>query len=102
MKKLTLDFADRGVVFCLYHAPQGPVLRGQVLHLHPFAEELNTCRRVSAQFARALASAGTPGPSSSTANVARSASIAKLTSPRVLACRMALVIRLTKTCASRA
>lgn len=47
-----------GSLFCLYHAPQGPVRRGQVLHLHPFAEELNTCRRVSAQFARALASAG--------------------------------------------
>lgn len=47
-----------GSLFCLYHAPQGPVLRGQVLHLHPFAEELNTCRRVSAQFARALASVG--------------------------------------------
>lgn len=47
-----------GSLFCLYHAPQGPVLRGRVLHLHPFAEELNTCRRISAQFARALASAG--------------------------------------------
>ena len=47
-----------GSLFCLYHAPQGPVQRGQVLHLHPFAEELNTCRRVSAQFARALAEAG--------------------------------------------
>ena len=48
----------RGSLFCLYHAPQGPVVRGQVLHLHPFAEELNTCRRVSAQFARELAQAG--------------------------------------------
>lgn len=48
----------RGSLFCLYHAPQGPVLRGRVLHLHPFAEELNTCRRISAQFARALAQAG--------------------------------------------
>lgn len=47
-----------GSLFCLYHAPQGPVQRGQVLHLHPFAEELNTCRRISAQFARALAEAG--------------------------------------------
>lgn len=47
-----------GSLFCLYHAPQGPVQRGQVLHLHPFAEELNTCRRVSAQFARALAEEG--------------------------------------------
>ena len=47
-----------GSLFCLYHAPQGPVQRGQVLHLHPFAEELNTCRRISAQFARALSAAG--------------------------------------------
>lgn len=47
-----------GSLFCLYHAPQGSVRRGQVLHLHPFAEELNTCRRISAQFARALAAAG--------------------------------------------
>lgn len=47
-----------GSLFCLYHAPQGPVLRGRVLHLHPFAEELNTCRRVSAQFARALSADG--------------------------------------------
>ena len=47
-----------GSLFCLYHAPQGPVRRGQVLHLHPFAEELNTCRRISAQFARALAESG--------------------------------------------
>ncbi len=48
----------RGSLFCLYHHPKGPVQRGQVLHLHPFAEELNTCRRISAQFARALAEAG--------------------------------------------
>ena len=48
----------RGSLFCLYHAPQGPVVRGQVLHLHPFAEELNTCRSVSAQFARELAAQG--------------------------------------------
>lgn len=47
-----------GSLFCLYHSPKGPVQRGQVLHLHPFAEELNTCRRISAQFARALAAAG--------------------------------------------
>lgn len=50
--------ARGGSLFCLYHAPQGPVLRGRVLHLHPFAEELNTCRRVSAQFARALSADG--------------------------------------------
>lgn len=47
-----------GSLFCLYHAPQGAVMRGRVLHLHPFAEELNTCRRISAQFARALSANG--------------------------------------------
>lgn len=45
-------------MFCLYHPPEGQTLRGRVLHLHPFAEELNTCRRISAQFARELAQAG--------------------------------------------
>lgn len=47
-----------GERFCLFHPPQGPVPRGRVLYLHPFAEELNTTRRVVAQQARALARAG--------------------------------------------
>lgn len=46
-----------GQLFCLYHPPVG-MARGRVLHLHPLAEELNNCRRVSAQQARALALAG--------------------------------------------
>ena len=46
-----------GQRFCLFHPPQG-VPRGRVLYLHPFAEELNTTRRVVAQQARALAQAG--------------------------------------------
>lgn len=46
-----------GQLFCLYHPPIGPA-RGRVLHLHPLAEELNNCRRVSAQQARALSQAG--------------------------------------------
>lgn len=48
----------RGALYCLYHRPQGPHLRGKVLHVHPFAEELNLCRRPSAQFARQLAGEG--------------------------------------------
>ena len=47
-----------GQRFCLYHPPQGGLSKGRVLYLHPFAEELNTTRRVVAQQARALAQAG--------------------------------------------
>jgi uncharacterized protein len=49
-----------GQRLCLFHPPNpGPVApRGRVLYLHPFAEELNTSRRVVAQQARALAAAG--------------------------------------------
>jgi len=48
----------RGPLFCVFHAPEKGAVRGRVLHFHPFAEELNTCRRVSAQCARALSQAG--------------------------------------------
>ncbi len=47
-----------GQRFCLFHVPQGPVSRGRVLYLHPFAEELNSTRRMAAQQARAMAEAG--------------------------------------------
>lgn len=47
-----------GQRFCLFHPPRGPIQRGRVLYLHPFAEELNTTRRVVAQQARALAGVG--------------------------------------------
>lgn len=47
-----------GHCFCLLHPAQGIVQRGRVLFLHPFAEELNTTRRIVAQQARALAHAG--------------------------------------------
>lgn len=43
--------------FCIWHPPVGDV-RGGVLHLHPFAEEMNKSRRMAAQQARALAQAG--------------------------------------------
>lgn len=47
-----------GQRFCLFHLPQGETKRGRVLYLHPFAEELNTTRRMVAQQARAMAEAG--------------------------------------------
>ena len=43
--------------FCILHPAAAP-LRGLVLHLHPFAEEMNKSRRMAAQQARALAQAG--------------------------------------------
>lgn len=47
-----------GQRFCLFHLPQGGIKRGRILYLHPFAEELNTTRRMVAQQARAMAEAG--------------------------------------------
>lgn len=49
---------ETGARFCLFHASQHPSPKGRVLYLHPFAEELNSTRRVVAQQARALAQAG--------------------------------------------
>lgn len=49
---------DGGQRFCIYHPAQGGRARGQILHLHPFAEELNKTRRMSALQARAFAAAG--------------------------------------------
>ena len=46
-----------GTRFCLLHSPdQEP--RGAVLYLHPFAEEMNKCRRMAALQSRSFASAG--------------------------------------------
>jgi len=42
---------------CISTAPVGP-LRGAVLHVHAFAEEMNKSRRMVARTARALAAAG--------------------------------------------
>lgn len=52
-------FADTaaGSRFCLYHPPAGAV-RGALLYLHPFAEELNRTRRMAALQARHLAARG--------------------------------------------
>ncbi len=51
--------ADDGTErFCVFHPPHSGAARGLVLHLHPFAEEMNKSRRMAAQQARALADAG--------------------------------------------
>lgn len=47
-----------GQRFCLFHPPQGTAQHGRVLYLPPFAEELNSTRRMAASQARALAQAG--------------------------------------------
>lgn len=47
-----------GQRFALHHPPASPLLRGAVLFLHPFAEELNKVRRMAALQSRALAAAG--------------------------------------------
>lgn len=46
-----------GARFCLYHPPAGPC-RGALLHVHPFAEEMNRARRMAALQARAFAARG--------------------------------------------
>lgn len=58
---VTAFFLDsaRGQRFCLLHSPvDGAPVRGAVLYLHPFAEEMNKSRRMAALMARRLAGAG--------------------------------------------
>lgn len=51
--------AAAGQRFCLYHPPaDGLPERGGVVFVHPFAEEMNKCRRMAALQSRALAAAG--------------------------------------------
>lgn len=47
-----------GQRFCLHYPAQGDVHRGQVIYIHPFAEEMNKARRMAALQARALSRAG--------------------------------------------
>jgi exosortase A-associated hydrolase 2 len=44
--------------FCIHHPAQGGTFRGQVIYVHPFAEEMNKARRTAALQSRALAAAG--------------------------------------------
>lgn len=50
--------AESGQRFCLFYPAQGDLIRGLVLYIHPFAEEMNKARRMAALQARALADAG--------------------------------------------
>lgn len=51
--------AAGGQRLCLLHPPPaGHAVRGGVVYIHPFAEELNRSRRMAAQQARAFAQAG--------------------------------------------
>lgn len=49
--------AAAGQRFCIFYPAQGE-LRGRVVYVHPFAEEMNRSRRMAAMQARALAAAG--------------------------------------------
>lgn len=48
----------RGQRLCLHHRPHGPRVRGALVYVHPFAEEMNKSRRMAALQSRALAQAG--------------------------------------------
>lgn len=53
-----LDTAN-GARFCIFHPPApGLALRGGLVYLHPFAEEMNCSRRIAAVQARRLAALG--------------------------------------------
>ena len=48
-----------GRLFCLLHRPDSKAaIKGAVLYVHPFAEEMNKSRRMAALQAKAMASAG--------------------------------------------
>lgn len=47
-----------GQRFCIFHPAQGSAVRGLVLYIHPFAEEMNQGRRMAAVQSRALAAVG--------------------------------------------
>ncbi len=49
---------EGGQRFCLYHPPRCTPVRGLVLYVHPFAEEMNKVRRMAALQARALSAVG--------------------------------------------
>ena len=55
---LQTDTPSRGQRLCLFHPAQGALLRGRVVYVHPFAEEMNKSRRMAATQARAMAAAG--------------------------------------------
>lgn len=55
---LPVESGRDGQRFCLYYPATGGTVRGLVLYVHPFAEEMNKSRRMAALQARALSNAG--------------------------------------------
>jgi exosortase A-associated hydrolase 2 len=55
---LSAEPASGSQRFCLFYPAHGVALRGLVVYVHPFAEEMNKSRRMAALQARALAGAG--------------------------------------------
>ena len=59
---LPAELAEGGQRFCLFYPAEcgqnGGAIRGLVLYVHPFAEEMNKARRMAALQARALAQVG--------------------------------------------
>ncbi|MGE5651928.1 MAG: hydrolase 2, exosortase A system-associated [Bacillota bacterium] len=50
---------ERGPLFCLFHPPHAmQAMRGAVLYVHPFGEEMNKSRRMAALHAKQLAAMG--------------------------------------------
>ncbi len=49
---------DRGKLFSLFYEPSRRSLKGSVVYVHPFAEEMNKTRRMAALQARELAAMG--------------------------------------------
>ena len=52
------ESVEGGQRFCLFHEAHGSPARGQIVYVHPFAEEMNKSRRMAALQARAFAQAG--------------------------------------------
>lgn len=50
--------SPRGPLFCIFTAPSGQALKGAVLYLPPFAEEMHKSRRMAALQARGFAAQG--------------------------------------------
>lgn len=55
---LPMSGPDGGQRFCVHHPAATTAARGQIVYVHPFAEEMNKSRRMAALQSRALAQAG--------------------------------------------
>jgi len=50
--------SPRGPLFCIYLSPKNSIIKGCLLYLHPFGEEMHKSRRMAALQARAFAAHG--------------------------------------------